>query len=566
MRKSDQLRQKAEKIIEDRRPAEPVRREIRELVHELTIHQVELEVQNEELREAQRAAEQAKNDFFELYEFAPVGYLNLNEKGLIIRANLRAAELLGKPRGMLIDTPLSQYVDLNNHSRYYEILRFVLAEDAPRTCELRFVHPDRSPCWIRLECVTARDSATGRQVIRATLSDVTDLNETRWKLDALNRELEKKVAERTELARRRLEQLKLLNRELIHAEQRERNRLAELLHDNLQQLLVGCRFSLSVLRGGADGENLKIIDQAEEILQEAIDVSRNLTYELCPPILYTAGLGAGLDWLSRKMQTLHDLKVRVRIPGELPRYTREIEVFLFECARELLLNVVKHSGSDSAEVAFGPVEGGRLLLSVTDGGKGFAEQVKDTLQDRKGGFGLYNMRIRTETMEGTFHIESAPGQGTRVEIAFPIDLAVDLQEAKEAEKAAALAGEAVKTRPIKVMLVDDHRIFRQGLKRLLDSQKDMAVVAEAGSGEEAIGIEQQVHPDIVLMDIGLPGMDGIETATKIKEADPDVSIIALSMHDDTSLANRMIEVGADRYITKDAPVEDVVTAIRQNRK
>lgn len=115
---------------------------------------------------------------------------------------------------------------------------------------------------------------------------------------------------------------------------------------------------------------------------------------------------------------------------------------------------------------------------------------------------------------------------------------------------------------IRLMLVDDHDVVRAGLKAFLQTQDDFEVICEAGNGEEAIRQAELNQPDIVLMDITMPGMDGMETTRKLKILCPDCLILALTVHDDKQYFIKMIAEGASGYITKQSAVDELVAAIR----
>jgi two-component system response regulator NreC len=115
---------------------------------------------------------------------------------------------------------------------------------------------------------------------------------------------------------------------------------------------------------------------------------------------------------------------------------------------------------------------------------------------------------------------------------------------------------------IRLMLVDDHDIVRTGLKSFLDTQEGLQVVAEANSGREAIERAQETHPDVVVMDITMPEMDGLEATRLLKEIDKDCYVLALTVHEDKQYLFEMLSAGASGYVTKQVAAEELVTAIR----
>jgi two-component system invasion response regulator UvrY len=115
---------------------------------------------------------------------------------------------------------------------------------------------------------------------------------------------------------------------------------------------------------------------------------------------------------------------------------------------------------------------------------------------------------------------------------------------------------------INVMLVDDHDLVRKGIRRLLDDASGIKVVAEAHDGEQAIRQVRQKKPDVILMDVSMPGIGGLEATRKITRSTPDIKIIAVTIHDDDPFPARLLEAGAVGYITKGCDVEEIVSAIQ----
>ncbi len=116
--------------------------------------------------------------------------------------------------------------------------------------------------------------------------------------------------------------------------------------------------------------------------------------------------------------------------------------------------------------------------------------------------------------------------------------------------------------PIRLMLVDDHDIVRTGLKSFLETQEGIQVVAEASSGEQAIQKAQEMQLDVIVMDITMPEMDGLEATRRLKELDPEYNILALTVHEDKQYLFEMLSAGASGYITKQVAAEELVTAVR----
>ncbi len=115
---------------------------------------------------------------------------------------------------------------------------------------------------------------------------------------------------------------------------------------------------------------------------------------------------------------------------------------------------------------------------------------------------------------------------------------------------------------MRLLLVDDHEVVRSGLRMLLESEQDVQIVGEAGTGREALELVGQLKPDVVLMDISLPDLSGIEAAARIRELRPAAAVVALTIHEDKEYFFKMLEAGASGYIPKRAAPEELLTAIR----
>jgi PAS domain S-box-containing protein len=208
-RKRSPLRRRAEARL--RTKLEPGRKKWPEdaakLVHELEVHRVELELQNEELRRAQGEIERSRIRYADLYDFAPVAYITLDRNGLIQEANLKAAELLGVPRANLIKTPFSLYVAQPSRDLFSDTCRQAIQSPGKQACELRLIRKDGTALWALAESIGAEDEQGKVTRIRCVLWDITDRKIREEEIRRLNADLERKVLERTA-------ELQALNREL----------------------------------------------------------------------------------------------------------------------------------------------------------------------------------------------------------------------------------------------------------------------------------------------------------------------------------------------------------------
>lgn len=220
-------------------------------------------------------------------------------------------------------------------------------------------------------------------------------------------------------AEHQAEQLRLLAMELTQAEQRERQRLAQLLHDNLQQLLVGATFSVETLREQMPGSGPDL-ERLHGTLQEAIRMARVLAVELCPPVVREKRLHDCLEWLVRDFSRNHGLAVALELGPPGPAEPQPVRMFIFEAVRELLLNVVKHAGTDQAQVRLRTLGDGRLEVTVADRGAGFDLAALDAAAFPADGMGLFSLRQRLRTLKGSLEVQSRPGEGSRFTMTVPV--------------------------------------------------------------------------------------------------------------------------------------------------
>jgi PAS domain S-box-containing protein len=448
--------------------------------------------------------------------------------------------------------------------------------------EFRVVWPDGSVRWLEARANAIKDAA-GKSIGFVGINmDVTDRKRTEEALRAGKDELEQRVKERTadlseavarlqleidrrsqaeEALRERSQQLSALAGELVLAEQRERRRLAKIIHDHLQQFLVAARFQLSALASARNPNLPEGAAKIDGLLSGCLDVSRSLTVELSPPVLHEDNLAESLRWLGAWMAEQHGLDVTCNC-ADVPALAEEVKVFLYESGRELLLNVVKHAKVKSAQLTVTRDSGPFLRLTITDDGPGF-----DPGSIKPGGagtgFGLFSMRERAELLGGRLEFESAP-RGCRVHLAMPIRA----PEAPPVPAPPSTAPEEPHPTPasadsrIRLLIADDHAVLREGLMLLLSGQPDIEVIGQAVDGEDAVQLARQLQPQVVLMDVSMPRMNGIEATRLIRAEMPHIHIIGLSMYAESERGKTMREAGAAQYLRKDCGTNELLSAIR----
>ena len=166
-----------------------------DLIHELEVHQIELRMQNDELRRIQGELEKTRDRYSHLYDFAPVGYFTLSEKGIIEAANLTLASMLGIERNALIGKPLSRFIRRDDQDIFYALRQRFLETEKPQSCELRLVKKDGHEFYARMECMAIKNRGDDLRQIRAAVSDITERKQAEEQRDELIAELQKALSE-----------------------------------------------------------------------------------------------------------------------------------------------------------------------------------------------------------------------------------------------------------------------------------------------------------------------------------------------------------------------------------
>jgi signal transduction histidine kinase len=216
------------------------------------------------------------------------------------------------------------------------------------------------------------------------------------------------------------EQLRSLASELSVTEQRERRRLATDLHDSISQILAISKLKLDLLRNSTtSAAAARELVEISELIDQALQHTRSLTFELSPPVLYELGLEAALESLVERMQQMHGLRIEF-VDDEQPKaLSEDLAAFCFRAVQELLINIVKHARATTATVSTGKY-GDKVRIVVADDGVGYVSDDTFANVDRRTGFGLFSISERLRHLGGSLEIRSGPGRGTRVILLAPL--------------------------------------------------------------------------------------------------------------------------------------------------
>jgi PAS domain S-box-containing protein len=399
---------KSETLSMEKMPVEDVRK----LVEELRIHQVELEIQNEELRSTQMALEQSRKEYSDLYDFAPVGYLTLNEDGRIVKANLTAAKQLGMERSILIGKPFNLYSAENSREELHLHLRNVFKTKQPHTCEIKLNGRSRTNSYVQLDSTHALDS-DGQSLTRTTMTDISDRKLAEEELKAM--------AGRLENSNHELEQFAFIASHDLQEPLRKIQTFGNIL---------GTKCSDKLDEQGKD-YILRMQNSAKrmaELIRDLLKYSRVATR--------TDPLDT-VDLREAVMEVVSDLEPRIHRLGanvevfELPAITAE-KSQMRQLFQNIISNALKFHGEEQARIKIhSQCTDYDCRIFVEDNGIGFDETFLDRifvpfqrLHGRSAyegtGMGLAICRKIVERYGGSIIAKSKPGKGSTFIISLPV--------------------------------------------------------------------------------------------------------------------------------------------------
>lgn len=437
------LRRRAVKPGSAQPPPKPATPPIR-LLHELQVHQVELEMQNAELREVRDRMETLLEKYTDLYDFAPVGYFSLDRQGRILDVNLTGSLLLNIQRPQLLGMRLVRLVAPSSPPVFPGFLELLFSGATRPTCELILSRRGRGPFWA--SCHGSLDPSTDpeRRTCRVAVSDVSVLKEAeavRHRLESLaqaNLELKQEIVRRraVEEALRKSEQsnadllklshlmqakLRRLSHALLHAQEEERRRISRELHDQITQTLVGINVHLETLARNAHISPAKLrrdIVRTQGLVETSVKIVHDFARKLRPSLLDDLGLIASLRSFLKDFTRDTGIRVSFSTFAGVDRLNNDRCIVLYRVAHSALTNVSQHAEASQVTVDIRKI-GRSVQMEITDNGRSF--DVQRVLNDpRNKRLGFLGMRERVEMVGGSLTIESFSGRGTTIRALIPI--------------------------------------------------------------------------------------------------------------------------------------------------
>ena len=486
----------------------------RRALHDLRVHQVELELQNDELRNAQVALDESRARYFDLYDLAPLGYLTLDDRGAIVEGNLRASELFAVPRRDLVGRRLVGFIASDDQRLYAACLEPLIAGGGSETCEVRVTSASADPRWIRLEAMASRDEATGVDRTRVMLSDITE-----------SRALRVSLARSQQMAN-----LGLLAAGVAHE-----------INNPLQYVLSRIESLEEALGGDAplsDRSALReLAVQAGRGLERVAAITKRLGKVSASVSTALQRVDASAAAKQAIELTASEIKTRATLVQDLGQVPPVLasEGQLVQVILNLLINSTHALQGNKAREDRITVrvwaDVAQVCVEVSDTGCGIPPADLDKVfdpffttkgPDRGTGLGLSVSRHMIAEFGGTLTINSKLGVGTQAVVRLPIAAgwAVEASESAAAEERSTAAPQPTPARA-RILVIDDDEDIRGTLAAMLARDHDVACAA-SGAAAKAI-LSDDVRFDLILCDVMMPNVSGVDVHRWLSERHPELA-------------------------------------------
>jgi PAS domain S-box-containing protein len=579
------------------------------LVHELQVHQIELEMQNEELKLAKLETEDVLAKYSDLYDFAPMGLFAFDEQGKIQEINLAGAKLLGAERRNLISRHFQQFVAPKDRPSFGEFCKKAFEASNKQTCELNLLKDGGPTVYVRIEGIVTEDGSLNERQCRIAAIDIT---ERRWMEEELRNardELERRVQERTTELSRAKEHLEVINEKLLveitKHEQLEKELmkakevaeaaveakaafLANMSHELRTPMNAVIGFSSLLLDENLTPEQKDYVESIRDgggallsIISDILEFSRvekdkvKLEHQ---PFSLKHCIDESLDMIAIQAKQ-KGLNITHAISYDAPDTIIGDHDRLRQILTNLLSNAVKFTdeGEVSVSVSSKTIEGDKLQITfaVKDTGIGIPSDKMDRifkpftqldykLSRKRGGagLGLAISKELVELMNGEIWVESEPDRGSTFRFTILAESAKGkYQDLKETSNDTAYKNLSEQN-PLAIMVAEDSPINQKVIVKML---MKMGYRPDAvADGREVLQVLKIRHYDLILMDINMPEMDGVTATMEIRKLWPAteqpciVAVTAFAMESDRETC---LEAGMNDYIAKPVLKKDLETIL-----
>jgi two-component system, NarL family, sensor kinase len=492
----------------------------------------------------------AEHPYRLLVETIDEGAATLSDDGTVLYSNASFAAIFGVPLEKFIGASLQNSVSGVDLQALETLISS--GRNGSSRGEIRLIDSDGRSRTVRLTLSPNRQM--GAETICAVATELTEIMETNEAL---------RVTEAS---------LRQLSGRLLQLQDEERRRIARDLHDITGQEIAILSMSmdrLARLVDSASPEVKETLADSRDVVRKMAEEIRTLSYLLHPPLLDESGLGSAVRWYAEGFQKRSAIQVKVTTAPGLGRLPADVETALFRVVQESMTNVHRYSGSPDAEIWISNDEDS-VKLEVIDHGRGIrAGVVRPPVEGVASlGVGIPGMRERLRQLGGQLDVDFGT-KGTRVIATVPLkkaDRAADALAKSEAvgveEMVSSVALESDGNTRRRILIADDHEVMRRGVRGLIESHSEWAVCGEAVEGREAVQKARELKPDLVILDINMPGITGLAAAQLIRRENPAAKILFFSVHESLQTIREVLNVGGQGYVAKSRAGHDLVDAVR----
>jgi two-component system cell cycle sensor histidine kinase/response regulator CckA len=544
---------------ETKKPLSP--EETRQTLHELRVHQIELELQNEELRRAQVDLDALRARYFDLYDLAPIGYFTLNETGFIVEANLMASELLKTTRISLINKPLSGFIIPKDQDIYYKHRIRLFEKNAPQQCELRLVQKDGSRFWARLDS-TVIQGADGIPVCRVVMSDITGPKRAEEERMKFERQLQQS---------QKLESLGVLAGGIAHdfnnllqgvygyielaIRESKDNRITTYLSEAMNTTGRARGLTRQILTFAKGGAPVRKISPLFPFIQETVQFALSGSTVAS---LFTAPENLWICSIDKNQIAQATNNIIMNSQQAMP-HGGTIEI----TAANIMLRDKEHSPL---------TKGNYVKLSISDSGCGIPNNIVDHIFDpffttkaTGHGIGLTISQSIINRHGGCIDVESEPGKGSIFHIFLPAFTEAAPSPAQETP-----ISHAKHTGSGAFLVMDDEKIIRDTIEHMLGSFGYTVVCTKNGKEACRAVIEETKANHAIagmIFDLTVPGdLGGKEAVAEVRKLNTEVPVFVMSGYDDDPVMADPCKYGFTASICKPFRMAELAKLLEKNMR
>jgi PAS domain S-box-containing protein len=480
------------------------------------------------------------------------GAATLDANGRVLYANSRFAQILNIPVGKLTGSSLHHNLSAGQSEKLKKLIRQALHRSS--AVELTLDATAGRPKLVRFTLRPLKDSDIHKVGVVAT--ELTEL------------------VEANEALKSNEESLRQLSARLLQLQDEERRRIARDLHDVTGQKLAVLSMALSGLlnrpNGNLDEDSQRSLTESLAWSKEVAAEIRTLSYLLHPPLLDELGLSSAVKWYLAGFTSRTGILMETEIPSEIQRLSPDAEVAIFRVLQESLTNVHRYAESTRAVVRM-DVTGDEIKLEIQDFGKGVQSSRTSSPNGSVArlGVGIQGMTERMRQLGGKLEITSSPNKGTLVTATIPLSSSAAIAAQSSTvlvsplNSTSDLAVPVANTLRKRILIADDHEMLRRGVRNTLQTELDLEICGEAVDGQDVVEKVKTLRPDLVILDINMPALNGLVALRQILRLRPQTKVLVFSVHDSDQTVKEVHAAGAHGFISKGRDSQDLLRVVRE---